>query len=106
MDDAEWNIAAGIYHDRQLWRLWQDEASDGDHDRFMFASYNAGRVPILSAQRVAREEQLDPKAWASIERVAPKVRRWRHQETVSYVVRIGENLGRLDANGRVLPAAR
>jgi len=102
MDDVEWNIAAGIYHDRQQWRLWQDHVSVADHTRFMFASYNAGRVPILTAQRVAQEKALDPREWTSIEQVAPEVRRWRHRETLDYVVRIGENLTRLDPNGRVL----
>jgi membrane-bound lytic murein transglycosylase F len=101
VDDVEWNIAAGIYYDRQLWRLWRDDVHDGDHHRFMFASYNAGRVPILTAQRMAREEQLDPRAWTSVEAIAPKVPRWRHRETVTYVARIWENLGRLDARGRV-----
>ena len=68
----------------------------------MFGSYNAGRVPILTAQRLARERQLDPRGWGAIERVAPEVPRWRHRETVDYVGRIGENLERLDGKGRVI----
>ncbi len=102
VDDVEWNIAAGIFYDRQLWRLWRDDVDDADHHRFMFGSYNAGRVPILTAQRLARERQLDPRGWGAIERVAPEVPRWRHRETVDYVGRIGENLERLDGKGRVI----
>lgn len=102
VDDVEWNIAAGIFHDRQLWRLWRDQVNEVDHHQFMFGSYNAGRVPILTAQRLAREQQLDPRNWNAIERVAPDVPRWRHRETVAYLLRIGENLERLDPKGRLL----
>ena len=101
VDDPEWNIAAGIYYDRQLWRQWSGDVTDGDHHRFMFGSYNAGRVPILTAQRVAREEHLDPRQWANVERVAPRVPRWRHQETLGYVVRIRDQLKRMDPKGRL-----
>jgi len=102
IDDPEWNIAAGIYYDRRLWRTWQDSVDSEDHRAFMFASYNAGRVPILRARDLARIRALDPRRWASVEAVAPEVRRWRHQETINYVRRIHENLTRLDSRGRVV----
>ncbi len=103
IDDDEWNIAAGVYHDRQLWRLWRDDSVNAaDHHRFMFASYNAGRMPILRAQGVARSRALDPRLWASVEQVAPAVRRWRHAETLGYVRKIAANLDRLDPKGRVI----
>lgn len=103
IDDDEWNIAAGVYHDRELWRLWRDDSVDtGDHHRFMFASYNAGRMPILRAQGVARSRGLDPRFWASVEQVAPAVRRWRHLETITYVRKITANLERMDPRGRVI----
>jgi membrane-bound lytic murein transglycosylase F len=102
VDDAEWNIAAGIYYDRQLWRQWHEDVADDDHPRFMLASYNAGRGTILSAQRVAIADSLDPRSWTSVETVAPKVPRWRHRETVDYVKRNGENLARLDDKGRIV----
>lgn len=103
IDDNEWNIAAGVYHDRQLWRLWrEDSVATDDHHWFMFASYNAGRMPILRAMGVARAQALDPRRWSSIEQVAPAVRRWRHQETLSYVRKIAANFDRLDSRGRVV----
>jgi membrane-bound lytic murein transglycosylase F len=102
IDDQEWNIAAGIYYDRQLWRLWRDSVDLADHERFMFASYNAGRVPLLRAQTLARLRALDPRLWGSVTMVAPEVPRWRHAETLTYVERIGANLQRLDARGRVM----
>jgi membrane-bound lytic murein transglycosylase MltF len=104
IDDVEWNLAAGIYHDRQQWSLWSGDVVDEDQHRFMFASYNAGRVTILTAQRLARENRLDPRHWISIATIAPKVPRWRHGETLTYLARIGENLSRLDRKGRVVPA--
>ncbi len=108
IDDPEWNIAAGIYYDRRLWRTWQDSVDNEDHRAFMFASYNAGRLPILRARDLARGRTLDPRRWASVELVAPEVRRWRHEETLNYIRRIHDNLTRLDHRGRVVrrsPAA-
>lgn len=102
IDHAEWNIAAGIYHDRRLWRLWSDSVAVADHRHFMFASYNAGRGPILRARTLAEKRSLDPRAWASIETVAPQVRGWRHRETLNYVRRIQENLAGMDYRGRVV----
>ena len=101
IDDLEWNIAAGIYYDRKLWRLWRDSVDQTDHVRFMFASYNAGRVPLLRAQSLARLRALDPRLWGSVAVVAPEVPRWRHMETLNYVERIGANLQRMDLRGRV-----
>ena len=67
----------------------------------MFASYNAGRIPLLRAQGLARSRALDPRLWGSVAVVAPEVPRWRHLETLNYVQRIGVNLQRMDLRGRV-----
>ena len=88
IDDPEWNIAAGIMHDRSLWRRWERDSIATDRREFMFASYNAGRGTILTAQAMARRDSLDHRTWPSIERVAPKVRRWRYAETLGYVRKI------------------
>jgi membrane-bound lytic murein transglycosylase F len=106
IDDVEWNIAAGVLHDRELWRLWRADSVDAtDHHQFMFGSYNAGRLPILRAQILARRRALDPRLWASVEQVAPEVRRWRHRETINYLKRIQANLDRMDQRGRVVRGA-
>ena len=106
IDDLEWNIAAGIYYDRRLWLEWREDSVESeDHRHFMFASYNAGRIPILRAQDIARNRTLDPRAWSSIEMVAPEVRGWRHRETLNYVRRINENVERMDARGRMIRPA-
>ena len=97
IDHPEWNIAAGIRHDRALWRLWHEAATPPDRRQFMFASYNAGRPAIVRAQEVARGDRLDPRIWPSIETVAARVRRWRHAETLGYLRKIEANWRRLSA---------
>jgi membrane-bound lytic murein transglycosylase F len=101
INKPEWNIAAGIYYDRQLWNQWTEQ-QDQERNRFMLGSYNAGRGTLLRAQGVARDQQLDPALWLSIETVAPEVQRWRHEETLAYVERIEANLARMDESGRVV----
>lgn len=95
VDHAEWNIAAGIYYDRKLWQLWDEQPTPDDRRRFMFGSYNAGRGTLLRAQGTARERQLDHRAWDSIAAVAPTVPRWRYRETLEYVRRIEAHTDRL-----------
>jgi membrane-bound lytic murein transglycosylase F len=90
IDDPEWNIAAGIMHDRYLWTLWKNQPGD-ERRHFMFGSYNAGEGTIARACSVARESKLDDTRWPNIEQVAPKVQRWRYRETVGYVKRIETN---------------
>ncbi|MBY0488833.1 MAG: transglycosylase SLT domain-containing protein [Gemmatimonadaceae bacterium] len=102
IDDAESNIAAGVAYDRTLWLRWAQDSIEADRLPFMFASYNAGRGTLLQAQKRARAEQLDPRAWPSIERVAPTVPRWRHTETLGYVKRIAAFQAGLDDRGRVI----
>jgi membrane-bound lytic murein transglycosylase F len=101
IDQPEWNIAAGIYYDRQLWNQWSAGSGDPYRQRFMFASYNAGRATLLRAQRVARTSMLDPSVWPSIQSVAPKVPRWRYQETLGYVEKIDKHTAGMDKDGRV-----
>ena len=102
INQPEWNIAAGIYYNRQLWKQWTDQQGHDGCESFMLASYNAGRGTLLRAQDVARLKTLDPILWASIQTVAPEVPRWRHEETLTYVERIVANLTRMDEEGRVV----
>ena len=101
IDQPEWNIAAGIFYDRQLWQQLTDHPVVTDRRRFMFGSYNAGRRTLRRAQEIAERRRLDPRVWPSIQVVAPTVPNWRHQETLQYVTRIDQNLSRMDAHGRV-----
>jgi membrane-bound lytic murein transglycosylase F len=84
IDDPEWNIAAGIMHDRSLWRRWERDSIATDRREFMFASYNAGEGTIMNAQRACVARSRDRRAWTSVETVAPDVPRWRYRETLGY----------------------
>lgn len=101
--DPRWNIAAGIFYDRQMWVRWTEMGNDTVHRRsFMFASYNAGRGTLLRAQRVATERALNHNQWQNIETVAPAVPRWRYEETLGYVGKILAGIDRMDEKGRLL----
>lgn len=102
INKPEWNIAAGIFYDRQLYTQWLAQQGDSDSFPFMMASYNAGRGTLLRAQGIARNRVLDPALWLSVTTVAPEVPRWRHQETLTYVERIQGNIDRMDNDGRVV----
>lgn len=95
IDDPEWNIAAGIMHDRHLWKLWSPSIVEPRRHAFMYGSYNAGEGTITRAAAKAREEQLDHTAWENIERIAPTVPRWRYRETIGYVRKIESNYQKL-----------
>ncbi|HEX5073084.1 MAG TPA: transglycosylase SLT domain-containing protein [Gemmatimonadaceae bacterium] len=101
IDDPEWNIAAGIMHDRSLWRRWERDSIDVDRREFMVASYNAGEGTIMNAQRACVERSLDQRSWRNVETVAPNVPRWRYRETLGYVRKIRSGMESLDEKGRV-----
>jgi membrane-bound lytic murein transglycosylase F len=101
IDSPQWNIAAGILFDRDLWRTWEKDSVNTNRREFMFGSYNAGEGTIRKAQSVAQGKQLDHRAWPSIESIAPQVSRWRYRETLDYVRKIEGNLQRMDDRGRI-----
>jgi membrane-bound lytic murein transglycosylase F len=86
IDQPDWNIAAGILHDRDLWQLWAN-VPETERYHFMFASYNAGEGTIGRALAMAKQASPEP-AWSNIELIAPRVQRWRYSETLGYVRRI------------------
>jgi len=94
IDQPEWNIAAGIMHDRYLWQLWGNGVPETERHHFMFASYNAGEGTITRALAAAKAKNGDP-VWASVEQIAPTVQRWRYSETLGYVRRIDSTYARL-----------
>jgi membrane-bound lytic murein transglycosylase F len=81
--DPRWNIAAGIYYNRQLYRKWKNKKTlpTGERLYFAFASYNAGLGNVLRAYRRAEQEHGDVKAWLQVAPHAPG-------ETRHYVRRI------------------
>lgn len=100
IEDPEWNIAAGILYNRDLWHVWSDNPDDQERLRFMFGSYNAGPGTIRRATRVAKTRQLNDKTWRSVEEVAPAVQRWRYKETLPYVKKIEGNYRTIEETHR------
>jgi len=88
-----WNIAAGIYYDRTLWKLWKAERPFQDRLDFMFGSYNAGKGNIIKAQKTARRENLDENRWSSIEKTLPRITGPHSKETIGYVEKINYIMG-------------
>ncbi len=77
LEEPRWNIAAGIYYDRTLYRKWE-LPSDQDRLYLAFASYNAG------FGRMRRAYRRTPKPVESWEQVKPQA----PEETRGYVKRI------------------
>ncbi|MCP4744566.1 MAG: transglycosylase SLT domain-containing protein [Desulfobacteraceae bacterium] len=74
-----WNIAAGIYYNRQIWKLWKAQRPFQDRLDFTFGAYNAGKTNIIKSQRVAKSKGLNPNLWSSNELPATMF----HMEAVS-----------------------
>lgn len=83
-----WNIAAGIFYDRQLWNTWKAKRPFRDRLHFTFGSYNAGKMNILKAQKAAEKKGLNPNLWKSIEKVLPGITGKNSKETIGYVNKI------------------
>lgn len=100
IDDPQFNIAAGIMHDRYLWTLFPKEMDVDERMRFMFASYNAGEGTIKRARSAAEKALLDTQLWSSVEQIAPNVKPWRYRETLGYVKTIDSNRVKLKGPGK------
>jgi membrane-bound lytic murein transglycosylase MltF len=87
-EQPKWNISAGIFYDRKLWKLWKAERSFKDRLAFMFGSYNAGSRNILRAQKIAEASGMNPNLWGSIEPALPEITGDRSRETIGYIKKI------------------
>lgn len=82
IDDPRWNIAAGIFYDRQLYRKWNKrDIRTAERLYFAFGSYNAGYGNVRKAYRRAMNKHGEVRDW---QRVAP----FAPSETRHYVKRI------------------
>ena len=88
-----WNIAAGIYYDRMLWKTWKAERPFQDRINFMLGAYNAGRGNILKAQGIAKKRDLNENLWGSVEQSLHEVTGKHSKETISYVRKINHIKG-------------
>jgi len=82
LETPKWNIAAGIYYDRTLYRKFK-KTSAQDKLYMTFASYNAGYGRILNASKRLDSQE---KNWAEIKPFLPS-------ETQGYVDRIRRLMG-------------
>lgn len=83
ISDPRWNIAAGIYYNRQLYRKWKQKHDIRTNERlnFAFGSYNAGYGNMLKAYRRAVDKHGEVRGWRRVAPFAPA-------ETRNYVSRI------------------
>ncbi len=82
LDLPKWNIAAGIYYNRTIYRKIKNSSAQ-DKLYLTFASYNAGYGRILNAAKRTGKKQKD---WNKIKKYLPK-------ETRGYVRRIRKLMG-------------
>ncbi len=87
-EQPRWNIAAGIYYDRVLWKGWKTERPFQDRLNFTFGAYNAGKRNIIKAQRIAQKKGMNPNLWSSIESVLPETTGKHSKETIEYIRKI------------------
>ncbi|MBL7005419.1 MAG: transglycosylase SLT domain-containing protein [Gammaproteobacteria bacterium] len=78
--EPKWNIAAGIFYDRQLYRKWRKPLPSEERLFLAFSSYNAGYGRVLKA--VKRTKKPDY-TWVQVKAHLPK-------ETKGYVTRIAK----------------
>ncbi len=82
--DPKWNIAAGIYYDRQLYKKWKKTSvSSGERLDFAFASYNAGHRRTRIAYNKAEVKLGKVAAWSEVAPYTPGATR-------AYVSRINK----------------
>lgn len=86
--EPRWNIAAGIWYNKQQFEFWQKGRALEERLKFMYGSYNAGRGNILKAQRKAIDAGLNPREWHSMYTALPEVTGKHSKETLNYVEKI------------------
>ena len=91
IDSPRWNIAAGIYYDRYLYRKW-NVPSEKERLFYTFASYNAGYARLL---RTIKRHNLGNSSWDDVRKRLPG-------ETRNYVKTIRELMGEKKHNKRRL----
>ena len=71
--DPEQSITGGVKYLKRLYERYED-VKDPDRVLITLASYNVGRGHIVDAQKIAKEKDLDPYSWNSLQEVLPLLR--------------------------------
>lgn len=80
LENPRWNIAAGIFYDRNLYRKWRKPLPSGERLFLAFSSYNAGYGRVLKAVKRTGNKKY---SWSEVKHYLPS-------ETKGYVARIAE----------------
>jgi len=89
LEDPRWNIAAGIFYDRMLYKRWAEELEETppQQDLYLaFASYNAGHSKIRQAVTKVRSRKGAVSGWEEVRPHTPP-------QTRHYVDRIRRLMG-------------
>jgi len=81
LDEPRWNIAAGIYYDRLLYRKFP-KSTEQERMYLALASYNAGYARVLKARKRVKNKH----SWDDVKKHLPG-------ETRAYVYRIRKLMG-------------
>jgi len=71
--DPEQSIKGGVKYLKELYERY-DGAKDPDRVLITLASYNVGHGHIVDTQKIAKERNLDPNSWSSLEVILPLLR--------------------------------
>ena len=71
--DPTQSIMGGVKYLKRLYERY-DDAKEPDRVLIALASYNVGHGHILDAQEIARQRDLDPNSWSSLEQILPLLR--------------------------------
>jgi membrane-bound lytic murein transglycosylase F len=71
--DPEQSISGGVKYLKSLYERY-DDAKDPDRVRITLASYNVGHGHIVDAQKIAKENNLNPNSWNSLQEILPLLR--------------------------------
>jgi len=81
--DPEQNVEAGTRHLKDLYDYF-DKATPGDRLYLALAAYNIGLGHIWDARDLARERNLDPNKWSSLEKTLPLLRYQAYNKTLRF----------------------
>ena len=71
--DPEQSITGGVKYLKRLYERY-DDVKDPDRVLIALASYNVGHGHIVDAQKIAKEKNLDPHSWNSLQEILPLLR--------------------------------
>ena len=75
--DPKQSIIGGVKYLKSLYERC-DNGKDPDRMLITLASYNVGHGHILDAQEIAKEKNLDPNSWDSLQEILPLLRYRRY----------------------------